>query len=194
MSNKKYLSFLNFKGSLLEIRDKFARNNIGLLESLKTNDKSSIVAAINEIFNKVKISPVAKTNDMTQEVGVDENGKLFTSPYTLTTDKGLNKSDIAADGATVGNYFKSLTLGKADDALIYIFLNNKPIGTGLRLSNELTPQIDNSINGSIAVIADNNNVVKSSITNRIYSASDPTDTINSSISDGILFVNGQNYG
>ena len=108
MSDKKYLSFLNFKGSILEIRDKFARNSIGLLESLKTTDKTSIVSAINEIFSKVKIDPVAKTNGMTQEVGMDENGKLFTAPYNLTTDKELNQADKAADGATVGNYFKSL--------------------------------------------------------------------------------------
>lgn len=189
MSDKKYLSFLNFKGGLLEIRDKFARNSIGLLESLKTTDKTSIVNAINEIFSKVKINPVAKTNVMTQEVGVDENGKLFTTPYNLTTDKELNQADKAADGATAGNYFKSLTLGRGEDGLVYIFLNNEPIGTGLDLSGTLTPQVAYNMNNSTAVITDNNNVVTSSILNGTYAASDPTGTIGSSISDGTLFVN-----
>ena len=188
MSDKKYLSFLNFKGSLLEIRDKFARNAIGSLESLMTTDKGNIVSAINEIFNKVKIDPVAKTNSMTQEVGVDENGKLFTTPYNLTTDKELNQVDKAADGATVGNYFKSLTLGRGEDGLVYIFLNNEPIGTGLDLSGTLTPQVAYNMNNSTAVITDSNNVVNSSISNGTYAASDPTGTIKSSVSDGTLFV------
>ena len=188
MSNTKYLSFLNFKGSLLEIRDKFARNSIGLLESLKTTDKTSIVNAINEIFSKNKIDPVAKTNGMTQEVGMDENGKLFTTPYNLTTDKELNQADKAADGATVGNYFKSLTLGRGEDGLVYIFLNNEPIGTGLDISRTLTPQVEYTVSGSTASIVDNSNVVNSSILNGTYTASDPTGTIGSSVSNGTLFV------
>ena len=188
MSDKKYLSFFNFKGTLLEIRDKFARNTIGSLESLMTADKSSIVNAINEIFNKVKINPVSKTNNMTQEVGVGENGKLFTTPYNLTTDKGLNQENKAADGATVGNYFKSLTLGRGEDGLVYIFLNNEPIGTGLDVSGTLTPHIEYNMNNSTAVITDSNNVVNSSILNGTYAASDPTGTIKSSVSDGTLFV------
>ncbi len=56
---------------------------------LKTNDKT-IVGAINEIKDNQKdlpvasstqiggVKPVAKTEDMTQEVGVDSEGKLFT--------------------------------------------------------------------------------------------------------------------
>lgn len=189
MSDNKYLSFFNFKGTLLEIRDKFARNAIGSLESLMTADKSSIVNAINEIFNKVKINPVSKINNMTQEVGADENGKLFTAPYNLTTDKGLNQADKAADAATVGNYFKSLTLGRGEDGLVYIFLNNEPIGTGLDLSGTLlTPQVAYNMNNSTAIITDNNNVVNSSILNGTYAASDPTGTIKSSVSDGTLFV------
>ena len=188
MSDKKYLSFLNFKGTLLEIRDKFARNTIGSLESLITVDKSSIVNAINEIFNKVKINPVSKTNNMTQEVGADESGKLFTTPYNLTTDKGLNQTDRAADGATVGNYFKSLTLGRGEDGLIYIFLNNEPIGTGLELSATSTPNISNTVEGSTAVVTDTSGIVKSSIADREYTAYDPTNTIKSFVSDKTVFL------
>lgn len=188
MSDKKYLSFFNFKGSLLEIRDKFARNSIGLLESLKTTDKTSIVNAINEIFSKVKIDPVAKTNGMTQEVGVDENGKLFTTPYNLTTDKELNQADKAADGATVGNYFKSLTLGRGEDGLVYIFLNNEPIGTGLELSATLIPNISHTVEGSTAVVTDTSGIVKSSIVDREYVAYDPTNTIKSFVSDKTVFL------
>ena len=186
--SKKYLSFLNFKGSLLEIRDKFARNSIGLLESLMTTNKTSIVDAINEIISKIKITPVTKTDDMTQEVGVDKNGKLFTKSYTLTTDKDLRQADKAADGATVGNYFKSLTLGKAEDGLVYIFLNNEPMGTGLELSGLTTPQVSYDISNSTAVIKDNNNVIKSSINDGYYIASDPTNSVDLSISDRTLFL------
>ena len=189
MSDKKYLSFLNFKGSLLEIRDKFARNSIGLLESLKTTDKTSVVNAINEIFSKLKIDPVGRTNGMTQEVGVDENGKLFTTPYNLTTDKDLNQADKAADGATVGNYFKSLTLGRGEDGLVYIFLNNEPIGTGLELSATLIPNISYTMEGSTAVVADASGIVKSSIVDREYIAYDPTGTVKSFISDKTVFLN-----
>ena len=137
--DNKYLSFLNFKGSLLEIRDKFARNSIGVLESLRTADKSNIVNALNELFDKAKINPISKTEGITQEVGMDESGKLFTTPFNLTIDTELNQTGKAADGAVVGNYFKSLTLGRGEDGLVYIFLNNKPIGTGLDLSDTVIP-------------------------------------------------------
>lgn len=104
------------------------------------------------------VKPVAKTDKMTQPVGVDENGALFTQPTnagsTITTDPTLSKPGQAADAKAVGDQFSKLkedkvdkndiTLGVHTDGLIYIFIGGVPMGGGLNISggNVEPPKVD----------------------------------------------------
>lgn len=104
--------------SLSDVQKQQARNNIGA-------GTSNFSGSYNDLSNKPTIpdpytlpvansntlggvKPVAKTDDMTQQVGVDENGKLYTSPGSgggsgavtsvngKTGDVELTASDVGA--------------------------------------------------------------------------------------------------
>jgi hypothetical protein len=78
---------------------------------------SYTAAEINEKLGKIDslVDPVAKTESMTQPVGVDKNGQLWTEPVD------------------VSKQLDTLTLGQHTDGLIYIFIDGKPVGAGINI-------------------------------------------------------------
>ena len=52
----------------------------------------------------------------------------------IELDTTLTQSGKAADAKAVGDALATLTLGQHTDGLIYIFLNGKPVGSGLEIS------------------------------------------------------------
>ena len=97
------LSNINYNGTEYELKDSTARDNIGDISLLETDNKDDLVSAINEARKGSSqnayelpvataetlggVMPSAVTEEMTQEVGVDDEGKLFTKPGGSNGDK-----------------------------------------------------------------------------------------------------------
>ena len=78
------------------------------------------------------VKPVSKTDEMTQPVGVDENGALFTIPLVgsgVSVDDTLTISGAAADAKATGDQIRSLSNEIASKAEKAGWTPDKYIGT-----------------------------------------------------------------
>ena len=90
----------------------------------------SIPTATNDAPGVVK--PVSKTDEMTQPVGVDENGALFTVPpggSSVSVDDTLTISGAAADAKATGDQIRALSKSIATKAEKAGWNPDKYIGT-----------------------------------------------------------------
>jgi len=98
----------NGNSNYYPVKDSTARNSIGSLNSLKTNTKSSIVNAINEIWNSIRdeVGTVTSINGITP----DGTGNIDISPTDLgcvgnPINKGYDGQFLMTDGS--GNTYWS---------------------------------------------------------------------------------------
>ena len=75
------------------------------------------------------VKPVSKTDEMTQPVGVDENGALFTVSSDVSVDDTLTVPGAAADAKATGDQIRSLSNEIASKAEKAGWTPDKYIGT-----------------------------------------------------------------
>jgi hypothetical protein len=90
------------------------------------------------------INPVAKTNDMTQPVGVDPDGKLFTSPASVSSediaaavDEYMEKNPVSVDIKPQWAEFPRLTNPARDIYNSVAMANAKELGTSGNLRHNM---------------------------------------------------------
>lgn len=101
--------------SLLDLHGLIAK--IGDMDGLSTTEKSTLVAAINEVAANAggsdggeNLNPVSKTEEMTQPVGADGDGKLWTAPSsggtaaTVTAEKAFAASVLDLNRVAENQY------------------------------------------------------------------------------------------
>ena len=94
----KEMKILSIGGKLFEVVDSAARE---LISSLTTG-LSDLTTAVDNKVSKESYNPVEATTEMTQPVGVDADGKLFTAPSTDgVTDVQLSATDDSAGNVTI---------------------------------------------------------------------------------------------
>lgn len=124
----------------------------GDLNNLKTEDKSSLVAAINEVKENggggITVTNTAAVGQTIRVSAVDGDGKPteWEAVDIPTVDDTLTQPGQAADAAAVGEQLSNLSEEKVDktaitlgvneaDGLVYIFIGGQPVGNGLDLSS-----------------------------------------------------------
>lgn len=93
---------LTVNGTTYIVVDADARTDISSL----TERQEELTEAVNDKVSKADYAPVTATTGMTQPVGVDASGKLFTTPGSTgtgggITDASLNVSDDGAGNVTL---------------------------------------------------------------------------------------------